>query len=69
MSQATHTEGPAESPAESSTGYGWCAWHEGHARGVRLVRIQEQSGNGNGSYFACTPCRQAYDLTPLADQP
>lgn len=53
------------------TGYGWCAWHQGNARGVRLISIVEQ-GSGPcaaGNRFACRPCREAYDLVPLADRP
>jgi hypothetical protein len=57
--------------ANTPTAYGWCAWHQGHARGVRLIQVIEQgSGPGTaGNRFACHPCRQAYDLVPLADQP
>lgn len=59
---------PAPQP---TTAYGYCAWHQGHARGVRLVRIFDVgSGPGtSGNLFACRPCREAYDLTPLADRP
>lgn len=57
--------------ADISAAYGYCAWHRGHARGVRLVRVFDAgSGPGtSGNLFACLPCRQAYDLTPLADRP
>lgn len=60
---AAHTNTP--------TGYGWCAWHQGHAHGVRLIDVLEQgSGPGAlGRHFACRPCRHAYDLVPLADRP
>ncbi|MFZ3558359.1 MULTISPECIES: hypothetical protein [unclassified Streptomyces] len=48
---------------------GWCAWHQGYARGVRLIQAQEQ-GSGVGAHaFACRPCREAYDLVPFADRP
>ncbi|WUH51083.1 hypothetical protein OHO27_20690 [Streptomyces sp. NBC_00443] len=64
---------PADSPAEltPTTSHGWCAWHQGTARGVRLISAIEQgSGPGTAAHrFACRPCREAYDLTPLADQP
>lgn len=60
---------PQTGPAEP-TASAWCAWHQAHARGVRLIAVQEQgSGPGGGNLFACHPCRQAYDLAPLADQP
>lgn len=53
------------------TAYGFCAWHEGYSRGVRLIRVIEQgSGPGaGGNVFACRSCREAYGLVPLADQP
>ncbi|MFJ4829876.1 hypothetical protein ACIP79_08170 [Streptomyces sp. NPDC088747] len=50
--------------------YAWCAWHKGVSDDTRLVRIVEQgSAFGGGGLFACRPCRNAYDLVPLADQP
>lgn len=61
-------DGPQTGPAEP-TAFGWCAWHQGDARGVRLIAVQEQGSGPGGSLFACRPCRQAYDLVPLADQP
>jgi len=57
-----------ETPAAS--GYGWCAWHQGNAGGLRLISIIEQ-GSGPGTAatrFACQPCRKAYSLIPLADR-
>ncbi|WP_328439396.1 hypothetical protein OHA71_23955 [Streptomyces sp. NBC_00444] len=49
---------------------GWCSWHEAYARGVRLIRIEDAgSGPRQMSAFACRPCREAYDLVPLADRP
>lgn len=65
MAKPTQTQPAANTP----TGYGWCAWHQNYARGVRLVRVEEQASNGRGSYFACRRCREVYDLVPLADQP
>jgi hypothetical protein len=50
-------------------GFAYCSWHEGYAWGARLVRIHEQGSGGGGKQFACPPCRTAYDLTPIADQP
>lgn len=57
------------SQTTETTGYGWCAWHQGNARGVRLISVQEQGSGPGGALFACRPCRHAYDLVPLADQP
>nr|WP_223188186.1 hypothetical protein [Streptomyces sp. TRM68416] len=51
------------------TGYGWCAWHQGNARGVRLISAVEQCSGPGAGLFACPSCRQAYDLVPFADQP
>lgn len=67
MPENTQTAPAANTP----TGYGWCAWHQGRARGVRLIQVIEQgSGPGTaGNHFACLSCRQAYDLVPLADRP
>lgn len=54
----------------SPSGFGWCAWHQANARGVRLIQVQEQgSGSGSGgNCFACRSCREAYGLVPLADR-
>jgi hypothetical protein len=67
MPQTTQPPTPPTSP----TGYGYCSWHQGHARGVRLIQATEQSsGPGSaGNHFACPSCREAYDLVPLADRP
>lgn len=65
MPENTQTASATNTPA----GYGWCAWHQNYARGVRLVQVIEQGSNGRGSYFACRSCRDIYDLVPLADQP
>lgn len=64
MQESTQPETEDDTPT-----YGWCAWHEGHARGVRLVGVHEQGSGPGGNLFACRPCREAYDLVPLADQP
>lgn len=62
------TPAPAEdSPAPAAFGY--CSWHEGHARGVRLVGIHEQGSGPGGGVFACGPCRAAYDLVAIGDRP
>jgi hypothetical protein len=60
-----------EGATRSSTGYGRCAWCRSFRDGVRLIQITE-AGSGPataGRLFACSPCREAYDLVPLADQP
>lgn len=64
------TETQAKPPTSTpSTGYGWCAWHEAYAHGVRLIQVHDAgSGAGGGRCFACGPCRAAYDLVPLADR-
>ena len=69
MAESTQTASDDGTPTAAKTGYGYCHWHQAYARGVRLVQVLEQSGNGNGSYFACRPCREAYGLVPFADQP
>lgn len=57
------------STPNSPTAYGWCAWHNGFATGVRLIHVHEQASGPGGSIFACGPCREKHGLVPLADQP
>ena len=59
----------AAQTSNTPTAYGWCAWHQGHASGVRLIHVHEQATGPGGGVFACRPCREAYDLVPFADQP
>ncbi|MGW2044624.1 hypothetical protein ACWCPF_05505 [Streptomyces sp. NPDC001858] len=61
MAKPTQTENP---PAIPRTGIAWCAWHESYSNTARLVR--DSSG---AKLFACSSCRQVYDLVPVADQP
>ncbi|MBZ9638015.1 hypothetical protein [Streptomyces sp. PSKA30] len=65
MTEPTQTQPPTDTPSA----YGWCAWHQGHAHGVRLIEVQEQASGPGGNVFACRPCREAYDLVPFADRP
>jgi hypothetical protein len=66
----------AEAPATAADAprtprsHGYCSWHQGHARGTRLVRLaaDDASGQEHGDHFACPPCRIAYDLVSQADQ-
>jgi hypothetical protein len=62
-----HTQ--AANTGDTPTAYGWCAWHEGNARGVRLIRAIEQGSGPGGNLFACPSCCRVYDLVPFADQP
>ncbi|CCK30373.1 hypothetical protein BN159_5994 [Streptomyces davaonensis JCM 4913] len=67
MTARTETGSPQEPP--NSSAFGRCAWHQGNAWGVRLIRTQDEgSAFGGSGLFACLPCRRAYDLTPLADR-
>jgi hypothetical protein len=67
MAETTQADTFPGTPAS----YGWCAWHQKYARGVRLIRVEEAgSGPGTaGGKFACSPCREAHGLVPLADRP
>lgn len=65
MPENTQTADAADTPVA----YGWCHWHQSYARGVRLVRAVEQGSGVGANFFACRPCREAYDLVPLADLP
>lgn len=64
--EETRTPVPA---AHAPTSYGYCSWHEGNASGVRLIHIHEQGSGPGGGAFACLPCRESYDLVPVADRP
>ncbi|WP_200309642.1 hypothetical protein [Streptomyces adelaidensis] len=61
----------APPPSQTPSSFGYCSWHGGSIRGVRLVRIPDDQGSGPAApgLFACASCRHAYDLTPIADQP
>lgn len=67
MADNTQPDGTPDSPSA----FGYCAWHNGYSRSVRLVRLADEGSGPGGSrgHFACHSCRQAYDLVPLADQP
>lgn len=67
-SEQSQTESEQSQPQPRET-YGYCSWHQGNARGVRLIRGIEQGSGAGGNLFACPSCREAYDLVPLADQP
>lgn len=66
---STTTQTPATTSPPLPRGYAYCCWHQGYAWGTRLVRIHEQGSGHGGTQFACPPCRTAYDLAPIADQP
>lgn len=64
------SENPTTTPAQDSHGsYGYCAWHQAFASGVRLINVHEQGSGPGGGAFACHSCRVAYDLVPFADRP
>ncbi len=65
MPENTHTAPPSNTP----TAFGYCAWHKGHADGIRLIQVVEQGSGPGGCLFACTPCRAEHQLTPLVDLP
>ncbi|MFI5800226.1 hypothetical protein [Streptomyces sp. NPDC051677] len=60
--KATQTEKRPAIPPKA--GIAWCAWHEAYSNTARPVR--DTSG---ARLFACYSCREAYDLTPVTDQP
>lgn len=65
MTENTSTAPPSNRP----TAFGYCAWHRGHAEGIRLIQVEEQGSGPGGCLFACPPCRTAHGLIPLTDQP
>lgn len=65
MHEPTHSAGTTNTP----TSYGYCAWHQGYAQRVRLIQVVEEGSGPGTNHFACHPCREAYDLVPLADRP
>ncbi|GAB7109648.1 hypothetical protein JCM4814A_79630 [Streptomyces phaeofaciens JCM 4814] len=58
MAEPTQTEKP---PTRPDIGIALCAWHESYSNAARLVR--DTSG---AKLFARLPCRQAYNLAPMA---
>jgi len=64
MSEPTGTTPATNTPSA----YGWCAWHQGHADGVRLITVIEQGSGPGHAQYACRPCREAYRLVPFADR-
>ncbi|MFD4527871.1 hypothetical protein ACFWP7_28855 [Streptomyces sp. NPDC058470] len=65
MAEPTQTASTTNTPSS----FGYCAWHQAHCRGVRLIRVHEQGSGPGGGLFACRPCRESFDLVPFADQP
>jgi len=66
MSETTQ---PATTEEDAPVAYGWCAWHQGHASGVRLIEVYEQGSGSGGTVYACGPCRTRHNLVPFADRP
>lgn len=64
MAESTGTTAAADSPAA----YGYCHWHRGTVRGVRLIDVIEQGSGAGHPLFACRPCRGLHGLVPLADR-
>lgn len=64
MAKNTRAPAPADRPAARP---GYCSWHQGHDRAVRLVRVTADQGSGSSTpdLYACASCCHAYDLTPL----
>ncbi|WP_406360323.1 hypothetical protein OID55_10940 [Streptomyces sp. NBC_00715] len=67
MADDTQTRGAPATPSA----IGYCAWHRGITRDMRLIQIEETgSGPGTGRQrFACHPCQIQHGLIPLADRP
>lgn len=65
MAKTTGSPTPTDRPA-----VGYCSWHEGLSRTARLVRVTPDQGSGAGTpdLYACAPCRDTYDLTPVGEQ-
>lgn len=63
------TRAETDAEQEPTTGHGWCSWHNGMSRTIRLIQVQEEGSGPGGSLFACAPCRKIHDLVPLADLP
>jgi len=60
-----HSTQPDGEPATPrGVGIAWCAWHQSYSATARLVQDAE-----GAAHFACHSCREAYGLTPIADQP
>lgn len=61
---------PAAPSTPRTTG-GYCSWHTMYSRTAVPVQVVPDEGTASGPLvlYACLPCRRAYDLTPLPDQP
>ena len=66
MTDRTHSADSSNSP---TTAYGYCAWHQAHAAGIRLITVHEQGSGAGGSSYACAACREKHGLIPFADRP
>ena len=40
---------PPDSTLSAPSAFGWCHWHHGHTRGIRLIDVIEQ-GSGSGGH-------------------
>ncbi|WTB92243.1 hypothetical protein OIE99_30185 [Streptomyces cellulosae] len=59
---------PPDSTLSAPSAFGWCPWHHGHTRGIRLIDVIEQGSGSGGTFFACGPCITANGLVPFADR-
>ncbi|MGQ5576784.1 hypothetical protein [Streptomyces sp. ECR3.8] len=69
MAETNHTP-PTEEDTTTTVprAFGYCAWHQGHADGVRLIDVIEQGSGSGGTVFACGPCIAVNNLVPFADR-
>lgn len=67
----THANDPTQTPAVEPRTGGFCSWHRLYSRTAVPVRavVDEDSGPASSVLYACLPCRRAYDLIPLSEQP
>jgi hypothetical protein len=65
MAKTTRPPATTDRPA-----VGYCSWHEGLSRTARLVQVTPDQGSGPGApdLYACAPCRDTFDLTPVGEQ-
>ena len=68
MAEPNHTPPTEEDTPTVPRAFGYCAWHQGHAGGIRLIEIIEQGSGSGGAQFACGPCITVNGLVPYSDR-
>ncbi|MDT0477425.1 hypothetical protein RM863_35415 [Streptomyces sp. DSM 41014] len=68
MQEITHAETAPDTPVQVPAGHGWCSWHHGPGKELRLITAVEQGSGPGAHHRACAHCRAKYRLIPLGEQ-